>query len=238
MAKEYLGDTIDIHGGGLDLIFPHHENEIAQSECYTFKQFVKYWIHNALINVNKEKMSKSLGNFFKLNVIFEKINPMVLRFYFLQHHYRTPIEFTMQSLEAAKTAYKKILRTLQAHSDLDEREQFNLEKINDDIIINDMLQSLCDDLNTPKFFGILFENLDRVKKEVELAFLVKSLLRQILGLTCKSLAEEKLEITPKIKELLEERKQARRDKNWKLADSIREKLIKIGYNVQDKKISG
>ncbi|MBD3273024.1 cysteine--tRNA ligase [Candidatus Dependentiae bacterium] len=233
MAQKYLGETIDIHGGGMDLIFPHHENEVAQSECYNLKPFVRYWIHNAFININKEKMSKSLGNFFTMRMIFEKFDPMVLRFYFLQHQYRTPIEFTLKGLNAAQTAYKKLIKLFE---NIEINNNFSINKIEKYLVLKDMLAALCDDLNTPKLLGILFENSENIKKDNEVLVIVKTFLFKILGLTLLSI-EEKVEVTHEIKKLIEERKKARKEKNWKLADEIRDKLNKMGYQVQDKKIS-
>jgi len=234
MAKEFLGETIDIHGGGIDLIFPHHENEIAQSEGLHSQPFSRYWMHNAFVNINKEKMSKSLGNFFTLDEIFEKINPMELRFYFLEHQYKTPLEFNFESIQAAQTTYKKLVKFFEniedasfCLSDLEQRDDFTKE----------ILNALCDDLNTPKALGIIFENLDQIKKSKESAQVTKFLLTNIFGLTLESIEEKKVEITPEIEKLLEERKEARKQKNWYLADQIRDKLIEMGVEIKDKKIN-
>ena len=232
MAQDYLGETIDIHGGGMDLIFPHHENEIAQSESLHKKPFAKYWMHNAFINVNKEKMSKSLGNFFTLREVLKSINPMVLRFYFLQHHYKTPIEFNLNDLNAAETAYKKIVKALFSKEKV---KNYSLEEYEKYNFIKEMIASLCDDLNTPKLLGVLFENLDKIKESPELIEATRSFLNQVLGLTLEQLEEEK-EITPEIEELIKKREQARKEKNWKVADEIRDKLKEKGYELQDKKL--
>ncbi len=233
IAQKFLGETIDIHGGGMDLIFPHHENEIAQSECHGSKEFARYWVHNAFININKEKMSKSLGNFFTLRAIFEKIDPMVLRFYFLQHGYRTPIEFTLQSLSASKTAYEKLVSVFE-NIDVG-NEKIDLEVAQSNSLLSSMLVALCDDLNTPKLLGILFENLFEIKKTESLATLVKCFMNKLLGLKLDAL-EEKTVLTPEIEDLLRKREVARKEKKWELADSIRDQLLKKGYEVQDKKI--
>ncbi len=231
MAKEHLGETIDIHGGGMDLIFPHHENEIAQSECLHEKPFAKYWMHNAFVNINKEKMSKSLGNILMLWQIFEKFDPQVLRFYFLQHHYKTPIEFSFDDLKSAEVAYKKILATLSPSSKtaknicLEEFEQYDF--------IKEMIEGLCDDLNTPKLLGILFENLGKIRESKELKNVTASFLNQVLGLTFEPIEKE---ITPEIQELIKKREEARKEKNWEVADQIRDQLKNLEYEVQDKKI--
>lgn len=233
MVQKYLGETIDIHGGGMDLIFPHHENEIAQSECHNSKPFAKYWLHNAFININKEKMSKSLGNFFTMRLIFEKFDPMVLRFYFLQHHYRTPIEFTLQGLNSAQTAYKKIIKLFK---NVEVDKELSLKDVEKYKILKDMLDALYDDLNTPKMLGILFENFEEIKKDKDLAVAVKSFLVNVLGITLLQIAEHD-EITPAMNKLIAQREKARTDKNWALADEIRDKLKSMGYKVQDKKIN-
>ncbi len=232
MAQKYLGETIDIHGGGMDLIFPHHENEVAQSQCHNSKPFSKYWIHNAFININKEKMSKSLGNFFTMRLIFEKFDPMVLRFYFLQHQYRTPIEFTIKSLNAAQTAYKRLVKLFEPIGTISDLSLKDIEKYS---ISHGMLEAICDDLNTPKLFGILFENSDEIKNNKDLASIVKSFLINILGITLLSIDED-IEITSEISELIVLREKARADKDWGLADDIRDKLKRMGYSSQDEKV--
>ncbi|MBU4269352.1 cysteine--tRNA ligase [Candidatus Dependentiae bacterium] len=232
MAQKYLGQTLDIHGGGMDLIFPHHENEVAQSEAHNLNVLSKYWIHNAFINVNKEKMSKSLGNFFTLKTVFQKFDPMILRFYFLQHHYRTPIEFTLQSLNAAKAAYEKLVVVFENVNIL---KEITISDCESNSLLSEMLSALCDDLNTPKFLGILFENLSKIKESQDLAVLVKTFVNAVVGLKLDAVCE-KFEITPEIEDLIKKREQARIDKNWALADEIRGQLLKLGYEVQDKKI--
>ena len=158
LARKFLGDTIDIHGGGSDLIFPHHENEIAQSEALTGKPFVRYWVHNAFVMVEKEKMSKSLGNYFTLHAIFEKFDPMVLRFYFLQHHYRTPIDFNLKSLDAAKGGYERLTKIF-GIDDLDTAVNLKIDDIDLSLPpVREFLSCLADDLNTPKSLAVIFEN--------------------------------------------------------------------------------
>lgn len=230
LAKKYLGNQIDIHGGGMDLIFPHHENEIAQSESLTCCQFAKYWIHNAFVNINKEKMSKSLGNILTLKSILEKYDPTVLRFYYLQHHYRSPIDFSFDDLNAAKKAYFKIVEhfnNVETSTSLD---------LTNELII-ELMNAISDDLNTPKFLGILFENLSKIVVDKNLSSQVRKLLIDVLGLTLENQKEESLEITPLIATLIKAREEARQSKDWKKADEIRDQLIKLGYNVIDKKIN-
>jgi cysteinyl-tRNA synthetase len=232
LANKFLGETLDIHGGGMDLIFPHHENEVAQSEGLHGKPFSNYWVHNAFININKQKMSKSLGNFFTLRTIFEKFDPMVLRYYFLQHHYRSPIEFGLDDLKAADVTYKKLIKLLQ---DVELKQEFGLNDFEKVGFIKEMFQFLCDDLNTPGALGILFENLDTIRDSKEIKILIKAFLNQIFGLTLEPI-NDTIELTPEIEKLIGQREQARKDKNWVLADQIREQLQKMGYEVQDKKL--
>lgn len=231
IARKYLGDTIDIHGGGMDLIFPHHENEIAQSESLTGKTLARFWVHNAFITVNQEKMSKSLGNFFTLQDIFKKYDPMVLRYYFLQHQYKTPIDFSIERIEVTQKAYKKLAAIFAGNKPSIKTKDFNLKSP----LIKKMLHALCEDLNTPKLLGIVFEHLQDFKNDAKLKEEVKNFLTTSIGLTFKPILKEKIEITPEIQKLLEKRKQARLEKNWQLADEIRNKLLEMDVKVHDKK---
>jgi cysteinyl-tRNA synthetase len=231
MAKKHLGVTIDIHGGGMDLIFPHHENELAQSEALHTAPFSRYWIHNAFVNINKEKMSKSLGNFVTLKDMFEKKDPMVVRFYYLQHQYRNPIDFSFEDLDATETAYKKII----AHYG-DAQPPASLTEPQDPVILA-MLNALETDLNTPKFLGLVFEHLNRAKQDATFASAVHFLLSTILGLTLKPLQEATQKpLTQEIVELLAQREEARKNKNWALADTLRDQLIALGHTIQDKRL--
>ncbi len=236
MAKKYLGITLDLHGGGMDLIFPHHENEIAQSEALHQQPFARTWMHNAFVNIHKEKMSKSLGNFVTLNQIFEHKDPMVLRFFYLQHHYRTPIDYADTELDAAQTAYKKLVSNLDNVAATDQTYAQLASFIMNDNRAAIMLDALTDDLNTPKFLGHVFEHLAAYKQEPIFAAFVKTLLRNILGLSLQPLKEEAVAITPQIQALLEEREAARKAKDWARADQIRDELLALGHRIQDKKI--
>lgn len=228
MIREYLGDTIDIHCGGMDLIFPHHENEIAQSESFTGKTFVNYWVHTAFLNINKEKMSKSLGNILTIKSILEKYDPMVLRFYFLQHHYHKPMDFSFETLDSSKVAYERLM---QIFSGFDEPEnKFDLENE----IVKEIIDTLCDDVNTPKMLGIIFDNLSEIKNNESLSMSVFNILSNVCGLKFAPIKAK--EITPEIEKLIQEREEARREKSWELADKLREELKKLGYEVKDPKI--
>ena len=238
LAKEYLGETIDIHCGGSDLIFPHHENERAQSESLTGKTFSRFWLHNALLNIDRKKMSKSVGNILSLQEIFKKYDPMVLRFYFLQHQYRTPIEFSFEMLDAAQVAYKKLVGVFDNPSPLrgDPSRRFSDENPSGRAgLTQQILDALCDDLNTPKSIGILFEHLAKIREDEKLAGEVKCFLQDVFGLSLEPL-EEAVKMTPEIQDLLEKREQARKDKDWALADKLRDQLIEMGWEVRDEKI--
>lgn len=224
MADKLLGATIDIHGGGMDLIFPHHENELAQSVALHDVPLARVWLHNAFVNINKEKMSKSLGNIISLRNLFEKYDPMVVRFYYLQHHYRSPIDFSDDDMLAAQTAYKRLVAAFDTVTPSDAHQ----------VPVN-MIEALCDDLNTPKFFGLVFEQLAACKTDASLASALKKILVSVIGLALKPLPEHEVAVTPEIQKLIDEREQARKDKNWALADKLRDELIARGYKIQDKK---
>lgn len=237
MAKQQLGITLDIHAGGMDLIFPHHENEIAQSEALHGKPFALTWLHNAFVNINKEKMSKSLGNIISLRAIFEKKDPMILRYFYLQHHYRTPIDYADDELDGAQAAYKKLIAHFADVATVTPTSYAqNMALIDHNITAKAMIEALADDLNTPKFLGLVFEHLPACKHDQKLASFVKTLLQEVLGLSLQPLKEAVVEVTPKIQELIAAREQARKDKNWALSDKIRDELVALGYQAQDKKI--
>ena len=225
MAKKFLGKTIDIHGGGMDLMFPHHENEIAQSECLNKSKLANYWIHNALVNINKEKMSKSIGNIFKLEKIYELYNPMVLRYYYLQHHYRAPMDFKLENLDAVGKAYNKLVDVF---SDVPIKKEYS-----SNALIDNMLDALCDDLNTSKLLGIIFENLQDIKSSENKSD-IKTFLFKVTGLTFEKVKEE---LSLEIQSLLDEREVARKNKDWDAADRIRKQLKELGIDTHDKKIN-
>ena len=230
MAGEYLGDTIDIHGGGMDLIFPHHENEIAQSEGLHGKLFARFWIHNAFVRVNQEKMSKSLGNFLTLRDALTEFNPMVLRYYYLIHHYRSPLDFAPEDIHGAAKSYQRLCILLEPISPASRESILS----SDGALIKQLLFALCDDLNVAKVMGIIFESLKTMGPN-ELS-LLKGLLVHVLGLPLVPLVKETAVITPEITRLLTQRDEARAQKNWSRADEIRDELKNLGIDVQDTKI--
>ncbi len=232
LAKKYLGKKIDIHGGGADLIFPHHENEIAQSEVLYGPPFARYWMHNGLVRIDQEKMSKSLGNVFMLKDMFQKVNPMILRFYFLNHHYRTPLDFSFKELEIAKKNYQKICK---AFAKVEHRD-ITTDRMQLDSCVQQMLEFLKDDLNSTGMMGLLFDYLHTITDNRERARAVKAFLTNVLGLHLEPLQEQEVEYTPEIKLLIKEREQARTEKDWKAADKLRKKLCELGVKIQDTKL--
>lgn len=234
MAKKFLGEQIDIHGGGADLIFPHHENEIAQTEGLTNKQFATFWVHNGFVMVNKEKMSKSLCNFFTLRDIFQQFDPMVIRFYILNHHYRAPIDFSCDDIASLQKSYQRLCKFFSLP--VNPCHKYPDEHVKKSPVVQKMLAFLKDDLNTPGAWGVLFESLDFLKQNETELCLVKQFIQEVFGLTLEPLPEKIQEITPEIQRLLDEREAARKAKDWARADTIRDQLSALGYTVQDKKI--
>lgn len=228
LARLNLGEHIDIHGGGLDLIFPHHENEIAQSESLFGAPFSRMWMHNGMVNSNKEKMSKSLGNFFVLRDLYKHFDPMVIRYYFLMHHYRMPIEFSFEGLTSAQKSYERLIRLFIV--DGVEVAGYHSE------IIDRMLEFLQDDLNTPGLLGVIFENSTEIAQNKHELAAVKNILVNELGLTLQPLPERTVELTPEIEALIDARNKARREKNWARADELRDQLQQLGFDVHDGKI--
>lgn len=226
MARAFLGDNIDIHGGGMDLIFPHHENEIAQSQALLGPDYIHYWMHNAFVRINKEKMSKSLGNFFTLRQVFEKYHPMVVRYMFLGHHYRSPLDFSFEDLDVAQKSYQRLARAFD-----------NVQETGIDFCAHPVVAQACqfvaDDLNTPGALGVVFENLTTLDDAGKAA--MKGFLRHMLGLVLVPLPEKEIEITPEIQQLIDARENARSVKDWKRADELRDQLRARGYEVRDKK---
>ncbi|MDR3049587.1 MAG: cysteine--tRNA ligase [Elusimicrobiota bacterium] len=237
MSSSILGDAIDIHGGGLDLVFPHHENEIAQSEAKSGKQFVKYWIHNGFVTVNKEKMSKSLGNFFTLKDILQKYDARVVRYYLLTQHYKSPLDFSDISLDGAKNALQGLddayLRLSSASGKTKE-----IVKDEDLLSIRDnFLCALDDDFNSEKALSYLHELKNLALKEIfkkdikrlaSIRVLFEELLLDSLGIQLPRLKNE-----ADIQDLLKKRNEARKSKNWDKADSLRKAIDEKGYKIID-----
>lgn len=232
LAQRYLGSQIDIHAGGLDLVFPHHENEIAQSEALHQEAFARYWVHNGFVTINKEKMSKSVGNFFTLDEVLAQIDPMVLRFYYLTHHYRAPLEFSFDTVITLKKTYQRLVDAFGKVADT----HVSYAQLQQDQMTKTMVDFLCDDLNSQGMIGFIFEHIQQLKTDNVRAPLVASILRHVLGLTLEPIAQEAITITPEIQALIDAREQARTVKDWKRADELRSQLEKLGIAVQDKKL--
>jgi len=227
LAHESLGTPIDIHGGGLDLLFPHHENEMAQTACWQHYPLSRYWLHNAYVQVEQEKMSKSEGNFYTLEHLFATYDPMIIRFMLLRHHYRTPLDFSHDELEDAKKAYTKLARALSGAQRL-----VNITPKTERI--TQLYEYLCNDLNVPGMLGIIFKYLHEVQSDAYEASAVYTILNDICGLTLRMPREDTTEIPADVHELMRQRDEARKHRDWKKADELRDMIEQRGYTVQDR----
>ncbi|MDE7018276.1 MAG: cysteine--tRNA ligase [Lachnospiraceae bacterium] len=246
MSKKYLGDEIDIHAGGEDLIFPHHENEIAQSEAANGKAFARYWMHNAFLNIDNRKMSKSEGNFFTVRDISEKYDLQILRFFMLSAHYRSPLNFSADLMEAAKSGYDRIVTSV---SNLDyllenapEREPDAAERADMEAAKGYMAkfeEAMEDDFNTADAISVIFELVKFVNtkaKEQSSQTFLQAMKKEIVTLTdlCGLIVEKEAEILDEdIEKLIQERQSARKEKNFQRADEIRDELQKQGIILED-----
>ena len=234
--------SINLHGGGKDLIFPHHENEKAQSECCQNYPLSNIWMHVAFINFNKEKMSKSLGNSIYIKDILNDIDPMVFRFYLLTHHYLSPIEFNYTTVLNSEEAYSNLVDFFN-----DQQEVNNCTNLEDDNkILIEINECLADDLNTAKFIGLFFKYQKIIKHNYSLFYTIKSYFINILGLTLKPIKSRarghnqnlkfNKEMEIYINSLIQKRNLARTQKNFILADQIKKELQELGIVIQDKKL--
>lgn len=254
MSAEILGIPFDIHGGGKDLIFPHHENEIAQSEAAHGKEFARYWIHNGFVNINKEKMSKSLGNFFTIRDVLKEVDPEVLRFFLLTTHYRSPLDFSFDSLLEAENALDRIYTTIDELDSAVFNNKKPVQKAKIDEITDrfrkDFEESMDDDFNTASAISNIFELIKGVNlllseklNSEDLNYLkvrfeeVKSIIRDVLGILTKTPSEWfKMNLSideGELKKLIEEREIARRNKDFAKADAIRNELKSKGVELLD-----
>jgi cysteinyl-tRNA synthetase len=234
MSEEILGKNFDIHGGGQDLQFPHHENEIAQSEAHNGCKFANYWIHNGFLNINDEKMSKSLGNFLTLREVLSDHNPEVIKLLMLKTHYRSPLNFNYSLLEDAKQNLTKLYLSIKTFSIDIEHYKINWENE----FAAKFKNAMNDDFNTPLAIGILFEltNSINISKNEELAKLLISL-ANIIGILnyqpLKFLQEGSDLSNLEIEKYISIRDNAKNNKNYKLADEIRNKLQNQGILLED-----
>ncbi|NHI90954.1 MAG: cysteine--tRNA ligase [Candidatus Lokiarchaeota archaeon] len=252
MSQKYLGDTIDIHGGGRDLIFPHHENEIAQSEAYTGKQFVRYWIHNGFVTINKEKMSKSLGNFFTIKDVIKKYKPETIRYFLISSHYRNPIDYSEENLIQADRTYRRFNNTIILIKQLID-SKMKIQKDSDQfkhllkITKDKFIEAMDDDFNTPKALSELSElikYINKLESQEEVPSLLElkqaqSLLNEIgdvLGILPNDTISDEL-LNNLIELTVEIRNELREIKRFELSDKIRDKLKELGIQLTDSKTS-
>ena len=263
MAKKYLGDTFDIHGGGQDLVFPHHENEIAQSKCAYHGNFANYWLHNGFIQINGDKMSKSTGNFFLLREILEKFSGNVVRLFILSTHYRKPINFSFENMEDTKKALQNIVKSMNKFEDI--VEKYKNEKTADiknldfsqkiDEFDKKFEDAMDEDMNTPQALATIFDQIRETNKfisvnkdelsiiyaEIEKSYeSLKRKIGNVFGIeiemenSAKEEDGENMELTKKLIELLIKlRSEARSEKNFKLSDEIRDELKVLGVEIKD-----
>lgn len=246
MSKKYLGEQIDIHAGGEDLIFPHHENEIAQSEAANGKEFAKYWMHNGFLNIDNRKMSKSLGNFFTVREISEKYDLQVLRFFMLSAHYRSPLNFSADLMESARTSLERILTAAEnlrflsknaGEENLTDEEKGLLDKANE--YVQGFERAMDDDFNTADAIASVFELVkfinttadgSRSKEYLDTLYDILFKLTDVLGIIIDK-KEEMLDAD--IEAMIEKRQAARKERNFALADQIRDELLAKGIILED-----
>ena len=238
MSTHLLGKTFDIHGGGYDLIFPHHQNEIAQSEGAHQCKFVNKWMHVGYVQINKEKMSKSLGNFFTIREVIQQYDPEIIRYFMLASHYRSPINYSLDNLSSAHQALERFYTCLRDLPDGKEKDPENFEQR--------FHEAMDDDFNTPVALAVLFEIVREINKyrdhgRMDAAMQLGALLRRlggVLGLLQQDpenfLQVGSGDIDPhEVEALIEQRKQARADKSWDHADAIRIQLHDMGVELED-----
>jgi len=245
MSKKYIGDTIDIHAGGEDLIFPHHENEIAQSEAANGKEFANYWMHNGFLNINNKKMSKSAGNFFTVREIGEKYPLQVIRFFMLSAHYRTPLNFSDTLVESAKTGLDRILTAIdlcremaakEETGSLSDAEKEHFAKV--EALVKKFEDAMEDDFNTADAVSAIFEIVRESNSTVkdfsaDYAKKVLKVLEDLCGVLGIETTKEEEILDEEIEKLIEERQAARKARDFKRADEIRDELLAQGIILED-----
>ncbi|MDD6213055.1 MAG: cysteine--tRNA ligase [Clostridiales bacterium] len=246
MSKKYLGTSIDIHAGGEDLVFPHHENEIAQSEAYSGEPFSNYWMHNAFLNIDRVKMSKSAGNFFTVREISEKYDLRILRFFMLSSHYRSPLEFDREQMEAAEAGLGRItnayenLKDRAANNKSESMSEAEKEQIPEvEAFVSKFETAMDDDFNTADAEAAIFDLVRYANKEVdaesskEFAGFVADTLKKLSDVLGLVIEVEKEDIDSEIEALIAERQAARKNKDFARADEIRNELLSRGIILKD-----
>ncbi|MBU1052455.1 MAG: cysteine--tRNA ligase [Proteobacteria bacterium] len=259
MSSAYLGETFDIHGGGKDLIFPHHENEIAQSEGAYDKPFAKYWVHNGFVNINHEKMSKSLGNFLLIKDMLKSFHPDSIRLFLLSNHYRSPIDFNDKAMEESEAALDKIYSTIKRVGELKDIKEKDAAHYLENYWVK-FCDAMDDDFNTAKGIGYMFDAIRHVNRLLdenskiipdEIKTIISSIytdtrkMAEVIGILSepadiyfdkkKSKLLEKKAVDPSlIDALVKERFEARKAKDWQKADQIRDKLAGMDITVEDR----
>ena len=245
MSKKYIGDTIDIHAGGEDLIFPHHENEIAQSEACNGEKFANYWMHNGFLNINNKKMSKSAGNFFTVREIGEKYPLQVIRFFMLSAHYRTPLNFSDTLVESAKTGLDRILIAIDLCREMAAKEETgSLSKeetehfANIEVLVKKFEDAMEDDFNTADAVSAIFEIVRESNSTVkdfsaDYAKKVLKVLEDLCSVLGIETTKEEEILDEEIEKLIEERQAARKNKDFARADEIRDQLLEQGIVLKD-----
>lgn len=246
MSKKYLGEQIDIHAGGEDLVFPHHENEIAQSEAANGKEFAKYWMHNAFLNIDNRKMSKSLGNFRTVREISEQYDLQILRFFMLSAHYRSPLNFSAELMEASKSGLERIVNAADSlkffmgnakTEEMTEKEKETFKKTEE--FVKAFESAMEDDFNTADAVASVFDlvkysnttaSADSSKEYLQKLLKLLVRLTEVLGLIVDR-KEEMLD--GEIEKLIEERQTARKAKDFARADAIRDELLQKGIILKD-----
>ena len=246
MSKRYLGDTIDIHAGGEDLIFPHHENEIAQSEAANGVPFAHYWMHNGFLNIDNRKMSKSLGNFLLVREILKRYNADVLRFFMLSAQYRSPLNYSEDLMESAKSGLERIRTAGDRLKDLIAKaNQMEMSEEEDELLdttkeyVNEFEEAMDDDFNTADAIAAIFDLVKFANTKLDeessggILMAVFEKIEKLMGVLGLEFTVDRDEIDPQIQELIDKRQQARKEKNFALADQIRDELLSQGIELLD-----
>ena len=229
MSQSSLGDTIDIHTGATDLIFPHHTNEIAQSQAATGKKFVNHWLHAGFLNMQDGKMSKSVGNIMTLiNLRHQAFEPIHFRYFALQTHYKKPLRFSLENLDAAKTTFERIKRKILELKKAEHKGQDYSDKYE-----KPFTETLADDLNIPRALSIFLKALDDFDFDPKIKLKLLEKFDTVLGLDIKNFRQEKITATKEVKDLVASRERFRKAKMWEKADIIRQRIKDAGFSVED-----